>query len=234
MPYTFRKPERLNRKKVLERMFAGGARSYSFFPLRVVYVPAQELEAPVSVLVSVSKRRFKRAVKRNRVKRQVREAYRLNKHLLLDVLPPGCPPLAVAFIYLADELCDSRALRPAVCRLPWPAWPTTWLPARCRHNPFLLPTPPYETFLPAGTAVLVGTAADSHLLLPTVPVAPAGAVVPLHAHLLAICRGGHQEARPAEGAVPCRAPHPAVPPLGRVGLRPCAVRRALFKRFIAV
>ena len=121
MPYTFRKPERLNRKKVLERMFAGGARSYSFFPLRVVYVPAQELEVPVSVLVSVSKRRFKRAVKRNRVKRQVREAYRLNKHLLLDVLPPGCPPLAVAFIYLANELCDSalitRRMQAALARV---------------------------------------------------------------------------------------------------------------------
>lgn len=110
MPYTFRKPERLNRKKVLERMFAGGARSYSFFPLRVVYVPAPELEASVSVLVSVSKRRFKRAVKRNRVKRQVREAYRLNKHLLLDALPEGCPPLALAFIYLSDDLCDTELI----------------------------------------------------------------------------------------------------------------------------
>ena len=115
MPYTFRKSERLNRKKVLERMFAGGARSYSFFPLRVVYIAAPELEAAggaqVSVLVSVSKRHFKRAVKRNRVKRQIREAYRRHKHLLLNALPrEGCPPLAVAFIYLSDDLCDSALI----------------------------------------------------------------------------------------------------------------------------
>ena len=74
MPNTLRKSERLDRKKVIEKMFAGGSRSFSVFPLRVVYLPVEELEAPVSILVSVSKRRFKRAVKRNRVKRQIREA----------------------------------------------------------------------------------------------------------------------------------------------------------------
>ena len=66
MPNTLRKSERLDKKKVIEKMFAGGSRSFSVFPLRVVYLPVEELEAPVSILVSVSKRRFKRAVKRNR------------------------------------------------------------------------------------------------------------------------------------------------------------------------
>ena len=65
-------------------MLAGGSRSCSLFPLRVVYLPVEELEADASILISVSKRRFKRAVKRNRVKRQIREAYRVNKHELLN------------------------------------------------------------------------------------------------------------------------------------------------------
>ena len=68
---TLHKSERLDKKKVIDKMFSGGARSFSVFPLRVVYLPVEELEAPVSILVSVSKRRFKRAVKRNRVKRQI-------------------------------------------------------------------------------------------------------------------------------------------------------------------
>lgn len=107
MPNTLRKSERLDKKKVIEKMFAGGSRSFSVFPLRVVYLP---VEAPVSILVSVSKRRFKRAVKRNRVKRQIREAYRMNKHGLLAVLTEKKCRLAVAFIYLSDQLVDSSVI----------------------------------------------------------------------------------------------------------------------------
>ncbi|MBV3637752.1 MULTISPECIES: ribonuclease P protein component [Bacteroides] len=104
---TLHKSERLDKKKVIDKMFSGGARSFSVFPLRVVYLPVEELEAPVSILVSVSKRRFKRAVKRNRVKRQIREAYRKNKHGLLQTLQDEGRQLAVAFIYLSDRLVDS-------------------------------------------------------------------------------------------------------------------------------
>lgn len=67
-------------------MFAGGSRSFSIFPLRVVWLPVEELDVQASILISVSKRRFKRAVKRNRIKRQIREAYRLNKQILLAPL----------------------------------------------------------------------------------------------------------------------------------------------------
>lgn len=91
-------------------MFAGGSHSFSIFPLRVVYLPVEELEATASILVSVSKRRFKHAVKRNRVKRQIREAYRTNKHELLSVLAERQCRLAIAFIYLSDRLEDSSLI----------------------------------------------------------------------------------------------------------------------------
>ncbi len=102
-----RKPERLNKKKIIEKMFAGGSRSFSIFPLRVVWLPVKELDVQASILISVSKRRFKRAVKRNRIKRQIREAYRLNKQILLAPLTEKNRRLAIAFIYLADELMNS-------------------------------------------------------------------------------------------------------------------------------
>lgn len=102
-----RKPERLNKKKIIEKMFAGGSRSFSIFPLRVVWLPVEELDVQASILISVSKRRFKRAVKRNRIKRQIREAYRLNKQILLAPLTKKNRRLAIAFIYLADELMNS-------------------------------------------------------------------------------------------------------------------------------
>ena len=101
------KSERLDKKKIIGKMFAGGSRSFSIFPLRVVYLPVEGLGVPVSILVSVSKRHFKRAVKRNRVKRQIREAYRKNKHELLQVCQDKGQQLAVAFIYLSDRLTVS-------------------------------------------------------------------------------------------------------------------------------
>ena len=110
MANTLHKAERLNRKKVIEKMFAGGSRSFSLFPLRVVWMPVDELDAPVSILVSVSKRHFKRAVKRNRVKRRVREAYRLNKQPLLNVVEQTGCHVAIAFIYLSDRVADSDVI----------------------------------------------------------------------------------------------------------------------------
>jgi len=105
MPYTFRKTERLNRKKIIEKMFQGGvSRSFTVFPLRVVYLFPDDQQVPLSMMVSVSKHRFKHAIKRNRVKRQVREAWRLQKQSLVDILVEQHKHLAVAFIYLSEEL----------------------------------------------------------------------------------------------------------------------------------
>ncbi len=92
----------------------------SAFPLRVVFmpVPVEAPAPPVSVLVSVSKRRFKRAVKRNRVKRQIREAYRKQKHILTSALPtPSGQGLAVAFLWLSDRLYASAEVDDCVKRL---------------------------------------------------------------------------------------------------------------------
>ncbi|MDO4163362.1 MAG: ribonuclease P protein component [Bacteroides sp.] len=110
MPHTLHKSERLDKKKVIEKMFAGGSRSFSIFPLRVVYLPVEELESQAAILISVSKRRFKRAVKRNRVKRQIREAYRTNKDSLLEALAEKQCRMAIAFIYLSDELVPSTLI----------------------------------------------------------------------------------------------------------------------------
>lgn len=106
---TLSKSERLNSKIAIEKLFSGGAKSFSLFPLRVVFMQTEKKEgvADASLLISVPKKRFKRAVKRNRVKRQIREAYRKNKHLLLNLLEGKEQNLMIAVIYLSDELIPS-------------------------------------------------------------------------------------------------------------------------------
>lgn len=105
------KAERLNKKLIIGKMFEGGqSKSFSIFPLRIVYLPIESSETPASLLISVSKRHFKRAVKRNRVKRQIREAYRKNKHELHRVLSEKSNHLAIAVIYLSNEIIESAVL----------------------------------------------------------------------------------------------------------------------------
>lgn len=80
MDYTFKKSEKLKSKKNIEQLFLEG-HSVVAFPLRLVYLqmPFKD-SANIKIGVSVSKRNFKKAVDRNRIKRLMREAYRLNKN----------------------------------------------------------------------------------------------------------------------------------------------------------
>lgn len=78
------KKEKLKSKIVIDELFTTG-KSVSKYPLRMVFVPSENSEnVPLKTGVSVSKRYFKKAVDRNYFKRLLREAYRHNKHLLLD------------------------------------------------------------------------------------------------------------------------------------------------------
>lgn len=119
--YTFNKSERLCSKKLIERLFAGGNKSFPAFPIRIVYMylKPEENEADVSILISVPKKRFKHAVKRNHVKRQIREAYRLNKHILLDTLQTEASnnKLALAFIWLDNKIHSTEEVEYKVKKL---------------------------------------------------------------------------------------------------------------------
>ena len=82
--YTYGKDEKLKRRKLINEIFETGE-SFPNYPFRVFYkVMDFEVDVKAQVGVSVSKRNFKHAVDRNRIKRLMREAYRLNKHTLID------------------------------------------------------------------------------------------------------------------------------------------------------
>ena len=119
------KEERISSRLLIEKLFSGGgSRSMAAFPVRLVYMETErgEHEPPVSIMVSVPKRCFKRAVARNRVKRQLREAYRHNKQLLWQRLAdkPG-QRLLIACIWTDNQLHSSaevgRKMRNLLTRL---------------------------------------------------------------------------------------------------------------------
>jgi len=82
MKNFFKKEERLCNKRLINALYLSGS-SFILYPYKVVFYPTDELDVPVQVLISVPKRRFKRAVDRNLLKRRIREAYRLQKNKLL-------------------------------------------------------------------------------------------------------------------------------------------------------
>jgi ribonuclease P protein component len=102
----FGKQEKLKSRKLIEELFDRG-KSINVFPVRILYIFSNLLvnEQPLlQVGVSVSKRNFKRAVDRNRVKRLLREAYRLQKKELLELLIKQKKKGFVFFIYTDKQL----------------------------------------------------------------------------------------------------------------------------------
>lgn len=100
--FTLPKEERLCSRKALEELFEGSNKSIMAYPIRVVFQKTKE--TGTRIMVSVSKRFFKRAVKRNRIKRQLREAYRLNKH----ILKPATGGVNIAFLWVSNDLLPTQ------------------------------------------------------------------------------------------------------------------------------
>ena len=100
--FTFRKEERLSKEKNIQELFDKGS-SFYLFPFKVFFMPNPDPACAVhQVMISVSKRNFKRAVDRNLIKRRIREAYRLNKDLL-----PARNKLCIAYIYSVKDILPS-------------------------------------------------------------------------------------------------------------------------------
>ena len=113
---TFRKSERLCGEKRISALFASG-RSGFVYPFRYVFSVADSPDPGVSVLISVSKKYHKRAVKRNLLKRRTREAFRTRKHALLERTAARGIHIDLALILITKDEVAFKTIDDAVARI---------------------------------------------------------------------------------------------------------------------
>lgn len=108
MNYKFPKSEKLRLKRDIERLFNEGKNKY-YLLLSVKFLEVDEASKNLCG-VSVPKRKMKKAVDRNRLKRQMREAYRLNKH----ILETEDLKYHMMFVYSKSEKCSYQEIEKAM------------------------------------------------------------------------------------------------------------------------
>lgn len=104
--FTLGKHERLKNDLIIGRLFQNGL-SVSKYPLRFIYqrLPLEEWgDSPVKVSINASKRSLRSAVKRNKMKRLIREMYRYSKHPLYHVVENNQERLALSIVYMGKHL----------------------------------------------------------------------------------------------------------------------------------
>ena len=114
---TLKETERLKSKKLIDQLFEGKGTSVVAFPFRVIYMSVPKRDVPVSILVSVPKKKFGHAVDRNRIKRQAREAFRKNKHILWQKLENANKSIIMAFLCISEKHCTSETIDRNMCKL---------------------------------------------------------------------------------------------------------------------
>jgi ribonuclease P protein component len=116
--YTFKKEERLCNKRLLEQLFSSGS-SFLCYPFRVSWLQATLPEqVAVQVVFAVAKKRYRRAVDRNLIKRRTREAYRLHKQeLLYAALQEQDKQIVLSINYIGKEINDYALMEKKMVKL---------------------------------------------------------------------------------------------------------------------
>ncbi len=103
------KYEKLCSRTAINNIFQGG-KSAICYPLRAAFTICDEETTPAQFLITIPKKKIRKAVNRVLLRRRVREAYRLNRPLLFNPLHEYGKSLKIAFVYLSDEIVDYNTI----------------------------------------------------------------------------------------------------------------------------
>ncbi len=114
---TFRKEEKLCSQKLMGELFLSG-NGFLSYPIRIVWKIFDDLpfEVPAQAGFSVPKKSFKRAVDRNRMKRLMRESYRIHKSALYAALAQSDKHIGIMMIYIAKEELPFSKIEPSATK----------------------------------------------------------------------------------------------------------------------
>jgi len=102
--YTFTKDERLRKHNLILKLFAEG-KTFRIPPFRITWLMLESQgNSPVEILLSVPKYNLRKAVQRNRVRRRMKEAFRLHKRILHETIIPGQKHMLLCLTYTSKEI----------------------------------------------------------------------------------------------------------------------------------
>ena len=115
--FTFPKHEKLKSRKSIEYLFQNG-KTLKAFPLQLIFAEVQQNDTPFQIAFSVPKRKIKLAVNRNKIKRLMRESYRLNKHLLFEITADeNTKKYVMMMVYLSKDFADFKTIHHLTVKL---------------------------------------------------------------------------------------------------------------------
>ena len=106
---SLRKHERLKKRDDINLLFSQGESLFEY-PIKLYHLKKEAEEQPILFGVSVPKKKFKKAVDRNLIKRRIREAYRLHQKPLKELFKKKEGSLLIMPVYIADEIVDYQKL----------------------------------------------------------------------------------------------------------------------------
>jgi ribonuclease P protein component len=114
--YSFSKQERIYYRNDFQKLLSEG-KSFYLYPFKCIYLWKEATAFSGKIAISVSKKKFKRAVDRNKIKRLIRESYRLEKHILYQEYASSKQSIDLLIIYTGTKIYSFRVIEKQIIEL---------------------------------------------------------------------------------------------------------------------